>query len=70
MVYLNKWATTIPEEGKKTIFIIPVGHHSYICILNICKIEALEKIRPEQDLKPWHLQKVPHWEIFLLFGLD
>jgi len=43
MVYLNKWATTIPEEGKEIIFITPVGHHSYICILNICKNEPLEK---------------------------
>jgi len=43
MVYLNKWATTIPEKGKKIIFIIPVGHHSYICILNTCKNEPLEK---------------------------
>ena len=43
MVYLYKWATTVSEGDKKIIFIIYERCHSYICNLNICKNEALEK---------------------------
>jgi len=61
MVYLNKWTTTVPEVDKKIVFNTWKAH-SYVCKLNICKNEALEKIRSKQDLNTW--------EMFLLLGID